>query len=95
MAEKKYKVAKDVALTAKGVIYKSGDVLPEDLLDKKQKETLTKAKKIVEVTAEDEKKDDDAAKNDDGGKKSDDATKNDDGSKKSDDAAKNDKGGNK
>ena len=38
MAEKKYKVAKDVALTAKGVIYKPGDVLPEDLLDKKQKE---------------------------------------------------------
>ena len=25
MAEKKYKVAKDVALTAKGVIYKPGD----------------------------------------------------------------------
>ena len=40
MAEKKYKVAKDVALTAKGVIYKPGDVLPEDLLDKKQQETL-------------------------------------------------------
>lgn len=56
MAEKKYKVAKDVALTAKGVIYKPGDVLPEDLLDKKQQETLAKAKKIVEVTAEDEKK---------------------------------------
>ena len=29
MAEKKYKVAKDVALTAKGVIYKPGDELPE------------------------------------------------------------------
>ena len=56
MAEKKYKVAKDVALTAKGVIYKPGDVLPEDLLDKKQQETLAKAKKIVEVIAEDEKK---------------------------------------
>ena len=69
MAEKKYKVAKDVALTAKGVIYKPGDVLPEDLLDKKQQETLTKAKKIVEVTAEDEKKAEDAAKDDTGDKK--------------------------
>lgn len=69
MAEKKYKVAKDVALTAKGVIYKPGDVLPEDLLDKKQQETLAKAKKIVEVTAEDEKKAEDAAKDDAGDKK--------------------------
>lgn len=88
MAEKKYKVAKDVALTAKGVIYKSGDVLPEDLLDKKQKETLAKAKKIVEVTAEDEKKAEDAAKDDAGDKKPEDD--------KADKTSNNDKkGGNK
>ena len=87
MAEKKYKVAKDVALTAKGVIYKPGDVLPEDLLDKKQQETLAKAKKIVEVTAEDEKKADDA-KDDAGDKKSEDD--------KADKTSNNDKkGGNK
>jgi len=94
MAEKKYKVAKDVALTAKGVIYKPGDVLPEDLLDKKQQETLAKAKKIVEVTAEDEKK----AKDE---KKAEDAAKDDAGDKKSEDdkadkTSNNDKkGGNK
>lgn len=88
MAEKKYKVAKDVALTAKGVIYKPGDVLPEDLLDKKQQETLAKAKKIVEVTAEDEKKADDAAKDDAGDKKPEDD--------KADKTSNNDKkGGNK
>lgn len=88
MAEKKYKVAKDVALTAKGVIYKPGDVLPEDLLDKKQQETLAKAKKIVEVTAEDEKKAEDAAKDDTGDKKPEDD--------KADKTSNNDKkGGNK
>jgi len=88
MAEKKYKVAKDVALTAKGVIYKPGDVLPEDLLDKKQQETLAKAKKIVEVTAEDEKKAEDAAKDDAGDKKPEDD--------KADKTSNNDKkGGNK
>ena len=88
MAEKKYKVAKDVALTAKGVIYKPGDVLPEDLLDKKQQETLVKAKKIVEVTAEDEKKAEDAAKDDAGDKKPEDD--------KADKTSNNDKkGGNK
>ena len=88
MAEKKYKVAKDVALTAKGVIYKPGDVLPEDLLDKKQQETLAKAKKIVEVTAEDEKKAEDAAKEDAGDKKPEDD--------KADKTSNNDKkGGNK
>ena len=88
MAEKKYKVAKDVALTAKGVIYKPGDVLPEDLLDKKQQETLDKAKKIVEVTAEDEKKAEDAAKDDAGDKKPEDD--------KADKTSNNDKkGGNK
>ena len=88
MVEKKYKVAKDVALTAKGVIYKPGDVLPEDLLDKKQQETLAKAKKIVEVTAEDEKKAEDAAKDDAGDKKPEDD--------KADKTSNNDKkGGNK
>lgn len=88
MAEKKYKVAKDVALTAKGVIYKPGDVLPKDLLDKKQQETLAKAKKIVEVTAEDEKKAEDAAKDDAGDKKPEDD--------KADKTSNNDKkGGNK
>lgn len=88
MAEKKYKVAKDVALTAKGVIYKPGDVLPEDLLDKKQQETLAKAKKIVEVTAEDKKKAEDAAKDDAGDKKPEDD--------KADKTSNNDKkGGNK
>lgn len=88
MAEKKYKVAKDVALTAKGVIYKPGDVLPEDLLDKKQQETLAKAKKIMEVTAEDEKKAEDAAKDDAGDKKPEDD--------KADKTSNNDKkGGNK
>lgn len=88
MAEKKYKVAKDVALTAKGVIYKPGDVLPEDLLDKKQQETLAKAKKIVEVTVEDEKKAEDVAKDDAGDKKPEDD--------KADKTSNNDKkGGNK
>lgn len=67
MAEKKYKVAKDVALTAKGVIYKPGDELPEGILTKEQQETLLKAKKIVEATAE-EKKTDDEGKASDSGK---------------------------
>ena len=66
MAEKKYKVAKDVALTAKGVIYKPGDELPEGILTKEQQETLLKAKKIVEATAEEKKADSDDKKADEG-----------------------------
>ena len=86
MAEKKYKVAKDVALTAKGVIYKPGDELPEDILTKEQQETLLKAKKIVEATAE-EKKADDEAKADSDDKKADEG--------KASDSGKDGKGGKK
>ena len=44
----KYKVADGVTLTAKGVIYKAGDVLPEDILsDESAKKQLLAAKKIV------------------------------------------------
>lgn len=48
MAEKKYKVAGGVALTAKGVMFKAGDSLPADVLTDDTIKTLVAAKKIVE-----------------------------------------------
>ena len=62
MAEKKYKVADGVALTAKGVMFKAGDALPADVLTDDTIKTLVAAKKIVEDKGEsksEEKKSDD------------------------------------
>lgn len=47
MAEKKYKVAEGVALTAKGVIFRAGDEVPADVLTDESARALLAAKKIV------------------------------------------------
>lgn len=65
MAEKKYKVAEDVALTAKGVMFKAGDAIPAEVLTDDNTKALLAAKKIVEdkeaatSAKSDEKKSDD------------------------------------
>ena len=56
---KKYKVAEGVALTAKGVIYKEGAVVPDELLNDDNTKTLLAAKKIVEFKGEAESNADD------------------------------------
>lgn len=48
MAEKKYKVAEGVALTAKGVMFKAGDAIPAEVLTDDNTKALLAAKKIVE-----------------------------------------------
>ena len=45
---KKYVVAKGVALTAKGIIYKPGEEIPEGVLTEESIQRLSAAKKIVE-----------------------------------------------
>ena len=45
---KKYVVAEGVALTAKGIIYKPGEEIPEGILSQESIQKLSAAKKIVE-----------------------------------------------
>lgn len=45
---KKYVVAEGVALTAKGIIYKPGEEIPEGVLSQESIQKLSAAKKIVE-----------------------------------------------
>lgn len=45
---KKYVVAEGVALTAKGIIYKPGEEIPEGVLSQESIQKLSAAKKIIE-----------------------------------------------
>lgn len=80
MAEKKYKVAEGVALTAKGVMFKAGDSIPAEVLTDDNTKALLAAKKIVEDKGDSAKSDGKKAAEEEA-KKADDSKKTDDGKK--------------